>query len=63
VPYQREDINRDGYVDNLDVDICVNAILEYVVDSSVVHRADVNGDGAVNILDVQAIVNMYLGVK
>ncbi len=55
-----EDINQDGRVDVLDVQLCVNVFLGTQIDPSIVARADVNDDGAVNVLDVQAIVNVYL---
>jgi len=55
-----EDINQDGQVDVLDVQLVVNVFLGSQTNPEVVARADVNGDGAVNVLDVQAIVNAYL---
>ena len=55
-----EDINQDGRVDVLDVQLCVNVFLGSQSDPDIVARADVNHDGSVNVLDVQAIVNAYL---
>jgi len=55
-----EDINQDGQVNVLDVQLCVNVFLGSQTDAGIVARADVNGDGSVNVLDVQAIVNTYL---
>jgi len=55
-----EDINQDGRVNVLDVQLCVNVFLGTQTDPGIVARADINGDGAVNVLDVQAIVNAYL---
>jgi len=54
------DLNLDGQVDVLDVQLCVNVFLGSETDPEKVARADVNGDGAVNVLDVQVIVNAYL---
>jgi hypothetical protein len=55
-----EDINQDGRVDVLDVQLCVNVFLGTQTDPAIIARSDVNHDGMVNVLDVQAIVNTYL---
>ena len=55
-----EDLNQDGRVNVLDVQLCVNVFLGVETDPEVVARADVNDDGAVNVLDVQRIVNVFL---
>jgi hypothetical protein len=55
--YPAEDINQDGYVDILDVDICVDFILGRLIDPSIEARADVNNDGSIDALDIQRIVN------
>lgn len=55
-----EDVNQDGRVDVLDVQLCVNVFLGTQTDPAIVARADVNGDGTVNVLDVQAVVNAFL---
>jgi subtilisin family serine protease len=55
-----EDLNLDGRVNVLDVQLCVNVFLGIQTDPTIVARADVNGDGAVNVLDVQRIVNKFL---
>ena len=55
------DINLDGQVDVLDVQICVNVFLGSETDPAAVLRADANSDGAVNVLDVQIVVNTFLG--
>jgi hypothetical protein len=54
------DLNQDGQVNVLDIQLCVNVVLGSVTDPETVAHADVNGDGLVNVLDVQAIVNAYL---
>jgi hypothetical protein len=54
---QREDINRDGYVDALDLRISVDVILGFETDPSIMERADVNEDGVIDALDIQMIVN------
>jgi hypothetical protein len=56
----REDVNRDGRLDVLDVQLCVNVFLGTQTDPVIVARADVNGDSTVNVLDVQTIVNAFL---
>jgi murein DD-endopeptidase MepM/ murein hydrolase activator NlpD len=55
-----EDINQDGQVNVLDVQLCVNVVLGLVSDPAIVARADVNGDGLANVLDVQIVVNAAL---
>lgn len=54
------DLNRDGRVNVLDVQLCVNVFLGTVSDPTITAQADVNGDGQVNVLDVQRIVNIFL---
>jgi len=54
------DINQDGQLNVLDVQLIVNVFLGSQTDPEILARADVNGDGVVNVLDVQAIVNAYL---
>lgn len=54
------DLNLDGIVDDLDVQICVNVFLGSEIDPAILERADVNRDGLVNTLDIQQIVNQSL---
>jgi subtilisin family serine protease len=54
------DINLDGRVDILDVQLCVNVFLGAESEPAVVDRADTNGDGRLDILDVQGVVNVFL---
>jgi hypothetical protein len=54
------DVNQDGQVNVLDVQLCVNVILGSETDPDIVAHADVNEDGDVNVLDVQTIVNAIL---
>ncbi|MEW6568267.1 MAG: S8 family serine peptidase [Chloroflexota bacterium] len=54
------DLNLDGRVDVIDVQLCVNVFLEIETDPNVVARADVNGDERIDVLDVQRIVNAFL---
>lgn len=54
------DLNQDGRVDNLDVQLCLQVIFGREGRLEVILRADVNRDGAVNVLDVQQIVNIML---
>jgi hypothetical protein len=54
------DINGDGRVDVLDIQLCVNVILGTEKDPTIVDAADVNQDGMVNVLDVQWTVNVFL---
>ena len=54
------DINLDGVVDVLDVQLCVNVFLGTETAPAVVVRADVNSDEVVDVLDVQLVVNDFL---
>jgi hypothetical protein len=56
-----EDINQDGKVDSLDLQLCINVFLKVEIDPVIVQRADVNGKDGVNMEDMQQIVNRYLG--
>lgn len=56
------DLNQDGAADVVDLQLCVNVILEIETSPAIVAAADLNQDGEVNILDVQALVNIILGV-
>jgi murein DD-endopeptidase MepM/ murein hydrolase activator NlpD len=56
------DLNNDGFVNALDLQLMVNVILETNTDPTVRARADLNGDSAVNALDLQRLVNIILGV-
>jgi dockerin type I repeat protein len=51
------DINADGSVNALDLQVLINAILGALTAS----KYDVNQDGAVNALDLQALANVVLG--
>jgi hypothetical protein len=55
------DINQDGRVDVLDVQLCVNVVLGLETDPAILARSDANGDGQANVLDVQIVVNTFLG--
>jgi hypothetical protein len=52
------DLNHDGAVSVLDLQILVNAILSGAGGGG----GDVNGDGAVNVIDMQLLVNYILGI-
>jgi len=54
------DINQDGQLNVLDIQLCVNVVLGSETDPGIIAHADVNGDGVVNVLDVQTVVNVYL---
>jgi hypothetical protein len=53
----KADVNRDGVVDAVDVQIVINTVL--LATKSVVD-ADVNRDGKVNSIDIQAVINEAL---
>ncbi|MBI1320864.1 MAG: trypsin-like serine protease [Candidatus Hydrogenedens sp.] len=57
----KEDLNADGKVDAVDVQIVVGAVLEKAdAAAKAVRPADVNGDGLVDAADAQLVVNRAL---
>jgi hypothetical protein len=56
----RGDLDGDGNVNVIDVQLAVNVVIETELDPMVVARADVNEDSRVDILDIQLIVNTIL---
>ena len=54
------DINGDGAIDALDVQLVINAALGLDIGG---FDADVNGDGVVNAVDVQIVINTALGIS
>ena len=54
------DINLDGDVNALDVQLVINAALG---NSIAPLNADVNGDGSINAVDVQLVINAALGIS
>ena len=59
---QPGDLNLDGSVNVLDVQLCVNVFLGTETNPGIMARANVNGDAGVDVLDVQLIVNLFLGL-
>jgi hypothetical protein len=55
------DINRDGVVNAVDVQLVINAALSLPIDPS--YNADINNDGLVNAVDVQQVINAALGLS
>ena len=58
---QPADLNLDGRIDVLDVQLSVNVFLGSETDPDIAARADLNLDGSVDVLDVQMVVNTFLG--
>jgi len=54
------DLNADGMINIVDVQLCINVFLGVELDAGITTRADVNSDGSVNVLDVQQLVNTIL---
>lgn len=52
------DINQDGQVNAIDIQLAINAFHENPSDSP----ADVNGDSRVDALDIQRVINVALGI-
>ena len=57
------DINHDGIVDVLDLNIVINVILNLPPGIDPPFSADVTNDGIVDIEDVNAIINRILGLE
>ena len=58
-PGPSTDINGDGVVNAVDVQIVINSALGIATQRD----ADVNGDGVVNAVDVQLVINAALGIQ
>ena len=54
------DLNQDGRVDVIDVQVCANVFLGNQSDPVIIARADVNLDGRVDVRDVRLVVNALL---
>jgi xylan 1,4-beta-xylosidase len=57
---QPEDVNQDGKVDSIDLQLCINVILNSETDPIIVQRADVTKDGYVNSSDIYRIIEKIL---
>ena len=57
IPLSDGDVNGDGSVDAVDIQLIVNAILGYDIS----YDADVDGGGGVSATDLQAVINIVLG--
>ena len=57
-PVANGDLNLDGRVDTLDLQLLANVILEII---TIGVSTDLNEDGATNTIDLQVMVNMILG--
>ena len=53
------DINGDGFVNVLDLQILVNVILG---ESNASSACDLNRDGLINVIDLQLLINLILGI-
>lgn len=56
------DVNLDGVIDELDVQLSIDVALGVETDGQVFLRADLNQDGDVDIVDLQKLVNLYLSL-
>jgi len=63
-PYTLGDINADGQIDNMDLQLCRGYILKhFTLSGSEFIRADMNGDGKVNSSDFMIIKRHVLGIE
>ena len=51
------DVNNDGNINVIDIQLCINVIMEKELDSDIVLRADINEDGSVDVSDMQDLIN------
>lgn len=54
------DINQDGRIDSLDLQLCINVLMKKEQNPAIITRADINGDGAVNSSDLELILRELL---
>ncbi|MFO7775390.1 MAG: dockerin type I domain-containing protein [Candidatus Hydrogenedentota bacterium] len=54
------DVNDDGQVDSLDIQIIINDLLGLEIDPT--YNTDVNGDGVTDAVDLQFVINHVLGL-
>jgi hypothetical protein len=59
--FAKEDINQDGWINSLDLQLAANVSLGEEQTPSIVQRADLNGDGNVDSSDLQRLVLKILG--
>ena len=60
----RGDINNDGKIDVIDMNICLKAVLDSsLLDSSEALRADANNDGKVSIADPRKLLKHITGTE
>jgi hypothetical protein len=57
---EQGDLNGDGGVNVLDMQLCINVFLGTESDPRIAANADVNSDGTVDVLDIQLIANIIL---
>jgi hypothetical protein len=57
-----EDINMDGTVDTIDVQLCVNAFLGTETSPDIIARADINNDGIVDLEDMEMVIEEIIRV-
>jgi hypothetical protein len=55
-----EDINQDGRIDALDLQICANVLIGSEEDPIFSQRSDVNGDGSLDSKDIQQVIHAIL---
>ena len=58
--FVRGDLNDDGNVDVLDVNIVINLVLGRLAAAEVTGNADLDGNGAIDVADVNALINLIL---
>ncbi|MGI6460013.1 MAG: PKD domain-containing protein [Candidatus Hydrogenedentales bacterium] len=60
LPPSGVDVNRDGKIDAVDVQLVINGALGLPLPPGI--HTDVNGDGVTNAIDIQRVINAALGL-
>ena len=60
---QPGDLNADGRVDIVDLQLMVNVILDVETNATIRARADMDGSGAVTPVDLQRLINILIGAS
>ena len=56
------DINKDGFLDAVDIQLVINAALGVPVDPDFEPNVSGDPDGQVNAVDIQLVINAALGI-
>lgn len=49
------DLNQDGLIDAIDIQLAINAFMGMAIDPQIIARADIDGDGTITATDIQVV--------